>query len=517
MIQEPRYFAMLLCLCAVQHAPAYSSGSGVSTESLPSGARTRLGGMSKNGKSYSHADCVYSTTFSRAGILISTSRDGTVIWWNAERGKAIRKVAAKIGGIVSLSLCQNGAVLAVGGEDGRIRLLDARTGQLVRQLGGHQRSVVFLGSSAAHQLISVSKDGTIRHWDLRSGRVDRTIETGQPAIWCAASTSDGRFIIVGDEDGLISIWSLKNSQCCRKVRHRGGVSSLVFSTDGKVFLSGGVKGVIRMWDLRSGETIGLWQGHKDAVTSLVFPTSSMRFFASVSYDGVLHGWDFCRSAAIASLQTGPSPLWTISYSRHEQLFATGSDRGELILWTLSAVLPKQIRPKARSTEQVEELWHNLQSTDVQKAYDNIIALLTVNHCAKFLSERLSHSSIDGIHLKRMLTCLSSTRFQERKRAVKQLEAVRFEIVGSLEKEAKTNPSIDVRKHLQSILDKQEELTPRQLQLLRGVQVLEYLQSDEGTACLTKLANRNPASRLAREAQSALDRIKLRATPQMRRD
>src|SRR5437764_1409993 len=102
---------------------------------------TKILGGAKNGKRTFHSDSVYATSFSRGGTLLSGSRDGTLIWWDIERGKVIRKLSANDAGIVSLASCQKGDLIALGGGDGSIHLVHQNRGEVIKTLGGHRRAV----------------------------------------------------------------------------------------------------------------------------------------------------------------------------------------------------------------------------------------------------------------------------------------------------------------------------------------------------------------------------------------
>jgi WD40 repeat protein len=74
----------------------------------------------------------------------------------------------------AVAFSPNGGHLATGGEDGLIRLWNVATGKEV-QLRGHGGAVLALAFRSGRQerLASISRDRTVRLWELPTGRTAR--------------------------------------------------------------------------------------------------------------------------------------------------------------------------------------------------------------------------------------------------------------------------------------------------------------------------------------------------------
>lgn len=90
---------------------------------------------------------------------------GEVLLWDARTGK-LR--ATLFGGVTAAAFDSRGSLVATGHERG-VRVWDARTGVLMHELRGHSAEVTVLRFGADDAtLVSASRDGTARVWDLHT-------------------------------------------------------------------------------------------------------------------------------------------------------------------------------------------------------------------------------------------------------------------------------------------------------------------------------------------------------------
>jgi hypothetical protein len=114
----------------------------------------------------------------------------------------------------------------------------------------------------------------------------------------------------------------------------------------------------------------------------------------------------------------------------------------------------------------------------------------------------------------LLADLDSDRYRVRDLARKGLEEMEEAAEPFLRQALKNNPSLEARRRLEKLLGRIEEalkatggVSPKLLQLLRGVEALERIGTPAARRALQTVADRAPDDNLGAEARAALGRLK----------
>jgi hypothetical protein len=171
--------------------------------------------------------------------------------------------------------------------------------------------------------------------------------------------------------------------------------------------------------------------------------------------------------------------------------------------------------RTTSPEELEAAWSALASTDAAEAYRNMRTLQSVpGQTVPLLAEHLRPTAPpDAERLKRLLAQLDSEEFAQRERATEELRKLGWAAEPALRKALADKPSPEARKRIQTLLDSVGELRlPRELvQLLRGIEVLERVNTPDARRLLRKLADSTLGEGLgqqemSREAKASLERL-----------
>jgi WD40 repeat protein len=104
--------------------------------------------------------------------------------------------------------------IVVAGALGYLALVDARTSRLVARLRGHdEQRYVFTPTTSADGAVvaSTGEDGTLRLWDARGARqIGPPIKLATPPISDAGISPDGRAVAVSLMDGFVHVFDVRS-------------------------------------------------------------------------------------------------------------------------------------------------------------------------------------------------------------------------------------------------------------------------------------------------------------------
>jgi WD40 repeat protein len=146
--------------------------------------------------------------FARNGqTLTSVGGDGFLVVWDVASGKEMQRVPGLPEKEASFAIAPDEKTLAFAGREGSLRVIDARTGQSVLSPGGHTATVLTAAFSPDGKTVaSGSRDRTVRLWDPRSGREVRQFGKLRSEVRGVSFSPDGKTLAAGGED--VHVWEV---------------------------------------------------------------------------------------------------------------------------------------------------------------------------------------------------------------------------------------------------------------------------------------------------------------------
>jgi WD40 repeat protein len=195
-----------------------------------------------------------------------------------------------------LGFSKDGRILATASAEGELLHWDFTSGERLSgcSLPGTWRIVLPVRFSPDLSLAACGTDnGRLRLIDTRTGQERWSAHAAEESLRCLAFSPDGLLLAsgAGYVESAIRLWDVRTGRELGRLEgHRSWVSSLVFWPDGKTLASGSADQTIRFWDLASLTAIDTLRGHQLEVWSLALSPDTHKLLSG-SKDGSVYAWD----------------------------------------------------------------------------------------------------------------------------------------------------------------------------------------------------------------------------------
>ncbi|GAN04003.1 conserved hypothetical protein [Mucor ambiguus] len=305
-----------------------------------------------------HSAGISSLQFCEAqNILITGSYDKTAIVWNLETGQVLRTLKGHARSIRTLQF--DDTKLVTGSMDNTLRIWNYHTGQCIRTLEGHTDGVVHLNFNC-RILASGSADSTIKIWNFHTGECF-TLSGHTKAVNHVSIQKDSTTLVSSSEDGSIRIWNLEKRACARVLSgHMAPVQTAIPSMPGflhtffkqqakksiliKRISSGGSSSSDEEEDIaantlirRRGSNSSNTSDNSSSSTLSDCDRSSEQVVISGSLDNTIKVWSLETGECLQTLFGHVQGIWTLAYDKLRLI--SGSNDGSLKLWDIESGLP----------------------------------------------------------------------------------------------------------------------------------------------------------------------------------
>jgi WD40 repeat protein len=151
---------------------------------------------------------------------------------------------------------------------------------------GHTAAVTAVAFVAADSLLSASHDGTVRQWDLKTGKSKGSLPAGVGPIGAMAFAA--KRVAVAGREGLA--FRQPTSPAFQKLLgHDGPVLSCAISPDGRLVVSGGSDRTVRVYRTDDGLLLATYPGHDKSVRAVAFSESGDAIYSG-GEEGTIRRW-----------------------------------------------------------------------------------------------------------------------------------------------------------------------------------------------------------------------------------
>merc|ERR1712137_766132 len=245
------------------------------------------------------------TSLENPNMLLSASRDKTLIIWNLTRdetsyGYPKRSLHGHSHIVSDCVISSDGAYALSSSWDKTLRLWELSTGVTTRRFVGHTNDVLSVSFSPTPQtpvIVSAGWDKLVKVWELASCRIqtDHIGHTGY--INTVTISPDGSLCASGGKDGTTMLWDLNESKHLYSLSAGDEIHALVFSPN-RYWLCAATSSSITIFDLEKKSKVDelkpefVEKGKKSRdpeCISLAWSADGQTLFAGYT-DNIIRAW-----------------------------------------------------------------------------------------------------------------------------------------------------------------------------------------------------------------------------------
>jgi len=182
------------------------------------------------------------------GLLGDGSGEGDVRLWNMPGGGPIWSYAGTRD-YLSVSFDPSGETIAYGSIGGNVGILDAASGELIRELTDSSHNIGDVSySPSGHWLAAGSDDNRIYLWDTSNFELAGQLTGHAGFVNGVAFNPEETLLVSGSHDKTVGIWNLAERKLVNQLKgHESEVLRVEFSPDGTLIASISWDGTVRLW------------------------------------------------------------------------------------------------------------------------------------------------------------------------------------------------------------------------------------------------------------------------------
>ncbi|XP_034042043.1 WD repeat-containing protein 3 [Thalassophryne amazonica] len=213
----------------------------------------------------------------------------------------LRYIASAVFGVISSQKANISYVTLRGGERGRyvavaacehVFIWDVRKAEKIMILQGQKHEVTFLCPSSDGVHIAVGyEDGAVRIFSLLNGESNVSFNGHKSAVTMIRYDTLGARLVTGSKDTDVIVWDIINECGLYRLKgHKDVITQALFLRDKNLVVTSSKDSFVKWWDLDTQHCFKTIVGHRSEVWGMVLLNQDTRLLTG-SADSELRAWD----------------------------------------------------------------------------------------------------------------------------------------------------------------------------------------------------------------------------------
>jgi WD40 repeat protein len=278
-------------------------------------------------------DTVYQAVYSADGErLVTAGGDGTIKIWDATSGalmRELRRDGAKLHYYLAALSPDGKLVAAIDAKGDVAHVWDAITGAPITEIRNDGLESSSLAFSSDGRWLATTGGDDVHVLDTHTWRAALTIRG--PRIHRVAFDPTGSRLVTGSTTGAVAIWTIPSGERIQHLRDVGEpVDAVAFSPDGKLVVAASHDGAVQVWRAGSGELQSQLNPRHSKIFAVEFDRAS-RLALAASADGSVVVADAALGMPVAVLE-GPQNVLVAHFDPSSRRIVGASLDGTAWVW-----------------------------------------------------------------------------------------------------------------------------------------------------------------------------------------
>ncbi|GAM22584.1 hypothetical protein SAMD00019534_057590 [Acytostelium subglobosum LB1] len=282
--------------------------------------------------------------------------------------------------VMAIDVSHDGKQLVSASRDNTVRLWDLENQKCLSIGKGHTGVVTCIAMSkkGANFALSGSEDRTIKLWKwsprTKQLEVQATIIAHEKDINSLNIAPNDKIFASGSQDSFVKLWNVSDLKSVASFKaHKRGVWNVEFSPVDQCIMSASADGTIKIWSLKDMSCLKTFEGHNGSVLRASFITFGMQI-VSVGADGLVKLWTIKTNECVNTFESHDAKIWALAMAPgatrgDQQQFITGSSDSKIIIWNDHTILEEEkvLKEKEEAIKNQQSLDTSLRKKDYRRA------------------------------------------------------------------------------------------------------------------------------------------------------